>query len=82
MKNKNIVIGSIILGVIFVAIAIYYCVTPAGSLATFVPGFEAGVTTIHFKHGLASLILGIGLFVLAWFKSGKKNSEPKAGDMI
>jgi hypothetical protein len=32
-------------------------------------GFEAGVDKIHFKHGLASLILALALFAFAWFQS-------------
>ncbi|MDB4991908.1 MAG: hypothetical protein JWL75_153 [Parcubacteria group bacterium] len=70
MNTKTFVWGSVVLGLIFIVIAIYYWITPAGMLASFVPGFETGVTTVHFKHGLASLILGLGLFVFAWFKSG------------
>ena len=75
MNNKTIVWSAIIIGIIFVAIALYYWITPAGSLASFVPGFEPGVTTIHFKHGLASLILGLGLFVVAWFKSAPAHPQ-------
>ena len=63
---------AIIIGIIFIILAIYYWITPAGSLAHFIPGFEEGVTTIHMKHGLASFILGLGLFAYAWFKGGKK----------
>ena len=75
MNNKTIVWSAIIIGIILVAIAIYYWITPAGSLASFVPGFEPGVTTVHFKHGLASLILGLGLFVVAWFKSAPAHPQ-------
>jgi len=75
MNNKTLTWGAIIIGIIFVAIAIYYWITPAGSLASFVPGFEPGVTTVHFKHGLASLILGLGLFVVAWFKSAPAHTQ-------
>lgn len=67
---KKIISGaSIILGVAFLVLAVWYWLTPAGSLPSYVPGFEAGSTHIHFKHGLASLILGLGLFIFAWFQS-------------
>ena len=72
MSQKTLTTSSIVLGIIFIILAIYYWITPAGSLATFIPGFESGITTIHFKHGLASFILGLGLFAYAWFKGGKK----------
>jgi hypothetical protein len=63
-----------LLGIVFVGLAALYWLTPAGSLPTYIPGFEAGSAHIHFKHGLAALILGLGLFVLAWFKSAPKKA--------
>ncbi len=74
MNNKPLVIGSIILGIIFIILAGMYWFMAAGSLPTFMPGYEAGVTTIHIKHGLASLILALALFIFAWFKSAKKST--------
>ena len=84
MNKKLIVWGSIVLGIIFIAVSIYYFITPAGSLALFVPGFEAGSTHIHVKHAVASLILAIALFILAWFKSGSKKaaSQENHDDII
>jgi hypothetical protein len=58
---------AIILGLIFVAVAIVYFVVPAGSLPSFFPGFEAGSTHVHMKHGLASLAVGVVLFVVGWY---------------
>lgn len=69
MSNTTIAWLSGIIGIGFILIAIYYWVTPAGSLAPFVPGYEPGVTVIHVKHGLAALIVGVFALVLAWFKS-------------
>ena len=62
----------IILGFVFLALAIYYWVTPAGSLPHFLPGYIAGSSTKHLKHGLAALVLAFCSWVLAWFWSGKK----------
>jgi hypothetical protein len=61
------------LPVIFLAIAVYYWVTPAGSLAPFVPGYESGSSTVHFKHGLAAAILALLAGVYAWFQSAPQN---------
>lgn len=69
--NKLLTAGAIFLGVALIGLGIYYFMTPAGSLAPFIPGFEAGVTKVHFKHGLGSTILGLGLFAFAWFNSAK-----------
>jgi hypothetical protein len=56
-----------LLGVVFLALAAVYCVVPAGSLPSFLPGFEAGSTHVHLKHALGSLIVALVLFAVAWF---------------
>jgi hypothetical protein len=68
--KKLLIWGGVILGILFILIAIYYWITPAGSLPAFVPGYEPGVAATHFKHGLASLIVGVACLVVAWFASG------------
>jgi hypothetical protein len=69
--KKILMILFAILAVVFLAVAIYYFVTPAGSLPHHVPGYIAGSKKIHTKHGLASLVLAIGFGILAWFLSKK-----------
>ncbi len=61
-----------LVGVLLVIVAIVYWVTPAGSLPHFFPGFTPGEAHTHYKHGLASLIVALGLFAYAWFQTGKK----------
>jgi NADH:ubiquinone oxidoreductase subunit 5 (subunit L)/multisubunit Na+/H+ antiporter MnhA subunit len=65
----------ILIALIFFGLAVYYWTTKAGSLPHYFPGYEAGSSHIHLKHGLAALILGIGSLVLAWFSSGRKNGS-------
>jgi hypothetical protein len=72
--KKPLSIVLVLLGILLIAVAVYYWVTPAGSLQTWIPGYESGSDHHHFKHGLAAMILGLGAFVLAWFNSGKKES--------
>jgi len=72
--NKSLTTLAVILGIIFVALAIYYWATPADSLLSFMPGFIAGSSIIHVKHGIASLLLALALFIYAWFASAKKVS--------
>jgi hypothetical protein len=55
------------LGFVFVAIGVYYLVTPAHSLAAFVPGHQAGSTHHPTKHGLAMFALAVVCWVGAWF---------------
>lgn len=73
--NKPLVWGSVILGFLFIIIAIVYFVTPAGSLPSFMPGFQAGAANIHhYKHAIGALILGLALFAFAWFKGAPVKS--------
>jgi hypothetical protein len=50
-----------VLGVILLIIAAVYVLVPADQLPGFFPGHEAGVTRVHFKHGVISGVLGIVL---------------------
>ena len=74
MNTKTITSLSVIIGVLFVILAVVYWTVPAGSLPSFMPGFIEASDKVHFKHGLGSLILGLALFAYAWFKSGKKHN--------
>lgn len=67
--RKVLLILFVVLAIGFLGLAIYYWVTPAGSLPHNFPGYEAGSTHVHLKHGLASLILAIGSGIVAWFSS-------------
>ena len=58
---------AIVLGLAFLALAIVYWVVPAGSLPSFVPGFEAGGTRIHLKHGIAAVVVAVALFGFSWY---------------
>jgi len=62
--------GSIVL----VAVGVYYWVTPAGSLLSIVPGYEAGSLHHHVKHGILAVFLGLLSFLAAWMFSGKEQA--------
>jgi len=55
-------------------VAYVYWTTPASALPSYFPGFDPTLAGVHFKHGLAALIVGIALFVFAWFESGPKKA--------
>ena len=74
-KRPQLIIPAVILGVIFLVIAGIYWIDDAGSLPSFFPGHEAGSTHVHFKHGLAAAIVGIGCFVFAWFQTGGERPD-------
>jgi hypothetical protein len=71
--NKTLIFGTVIAGVLLVVLAILYFSTPAGSLPSYIPGYEAGSSRIHLKHGIGSLVLGLALFAFAWFRGGPKS---------
>ena len=58
---------AIILGLLFIAVAVVYWVLPAGALPAFFPGFEAGSTHVHLKHGSAAAVAAVVLFAFAWY---------------
>ena len=58
---------AIVLGVLLAVVAVVYWVVPAGALPGFFPGFEAGDTRVHVKHGLAAAVLALILFAIAWY---------------
>jgi hypothetical protein len=77
--KKPLAVVALILGILFVALAIYYWITPANVLPTFIPGYDAAMATPHFKHGLASLIVAVLLFIYAWFATGTTGSKKNRG---
>jgi uncharacterized membrane-anchored protein YitT (DUF2179 family) len=72
--KKTLTVLAVIFGLAFVAMAIFYWVTPADMLPAFVPGYDAAMATPHIKHGVASLVVGLALLIYAWFASTKKVS--------
>lgn len=69
-KHPRLIIPAVLLGLIFVIVAIIYFAEPASSLPSFFPGHEAGSSHHHFKHGIAALVVAAACFVFAWFQSG------------
>jgi hypothetical protein len=60
-----------LLAIICVIAAVVYFTTQAGSLPTFLPGYEAGSTHIHLKHGVVAVVAAIILFLIGWFLGRK-----------
>lgn len=75
MNKKVFVPLSVIVGVVFMIVAVTYFMHPANTLPAFLLGYDASSTRIHFKHGLGSVILALALFAYAWFKSGETLSD-------
>jgi hypothetical protein len=59
--------AAIVLGLILAAVAVVYFVVPAEALPSFFPGFEAGSSRIHVKHGVVSAAGAVVLFGIGWW---------------
>jgi hypothetical protein len=59
-----------ILGLVFLALAAVYWLTPADGLPKFLPGFQAGSDHVHVTHALGALAVALLLFAIAfgWFQ--------------
>jgi len=55
-----------VLAVICIIVAVMYFVMPAGSLPTFMPGYEAGLTHVHMKHAIIAAVAAVVLFLIGW----------------
>lgn len=55
-----------VLAVICIIVAVMYFVMPAGSLPTFMPGYEAGSTHVHMKHAIIAAAAAVVLFLIGW----------------
>jgi len=67
-KSMPWIVG--IIGVVFIALALVYWLTPAAGLPHFLPGFEPGSDRVHVTHALGSLLVALVLFAIAivWFQ--------------
>ena len=72
--SRALTIAAVVVGVLLIAVAVVYWVDSAKDLPSFFPGHDAASSTVHVKHGIAALVLGLGFLVFAWFQTG-----PKAG---
>jgi hypothetical protein len=69
MNTASIVAG--LLGIVLIGAAITYFLTPANSLPAFLPGYDPNLATMHYKHGVGALVVGVALLGYVWFASRK-----------
>jgi hypothetical protein len=50
-----------LLGVVLLVVAGVYFLIPADQLPAFFPGYEAGATHVHIKHGIVAGVAGLVL---------------------
>jgi hypothetical protein len=56
-----------LVGILLLIVAGFYFVFPADQLPSFLPGHEAGVARIHFKHGIIAAAAGVVLIAVGWW---------------
>jgi hypothetical protein len=69
--NGPMKIIAYILAIICAIAAVMYYTVQAGSLPTFMPGYDEGSTHIHHLHAYAALVAAVVLFGVGWF-SGRR----------
>ena len=60
-----------LLGVVLLVVAAVYFLMPADQLPGFFPGHEAGVTRMHYKHGIVSGVVGVVLLGAGVWMGGR-----------
>jgi uncharacterized membrane protein len=70
---KPLVLVSIAIGVLLILLGVYYFITPANQLPAFIPGSDPNDIAKHYKHGIASILLGVGALIFAWFRTGNQS---------
>jgi hypothetical protein len=55
-----------LLAIICIIAAVMYFVMPAGSLPTFMPGYEASSAHIHTRHAIIAAVAAVVLFLIGW----------------
>jgi hypothetical protein len=56
-----------LVGILLLIVAGFYFVFPADQLPSFLPGHEAGVARIHFKHAIIAAAAGVVLIAAGWW---------------
>ncbi len=56
-----------LLCVVLLVIAAVYFLLPADQLPSFFPGHEAGVASMHTKHGIGAAVAGVVLLAAGWW---------------
>ncbi len=71
MQSKQIGAAiAVVLGVVFLIVAVLYFTQAASALPGFLPGYKAGDLTHHTKHGVLAIALAVVCFVAARFING------------
>ena len=79
-RHPAVIVAAVVFGIAFVVLGIVYWVEPAGSLPSWIPGYDASSGHHHIKHGIASFLLGVALLIFAWFQTGDRSRGRASSD--
>jgi hypothetical protein len=66
---------AVALGAVFLALTVIYFTVPADALPLpSLLGYQPGLTKIHGKHGIVSLLVAVACFAFAWFRGGSRST--------
>lgn len=74
MNKLLAVLGSIV-GIALTIASFIYFITPAKTLPDFMPGYDVTMERVHYEHGVAALLLAVGVFVFASFQSATQSEH-------
>jgi len=69
---RPIVVVLVLVGILALAAGIYYFVTPASKVPTWLPGHVAGATYHHVRRATAAVVVAVLCGVGAWFLAGRQ----------
>lgn len=75
-SNRAQGIAAVVVGVLLLVVAVVYWTKTADALPGFFPGHEAGSPHHHVKHGIAAVVVALGLFAFAWFRTAPAKPRP------
>ena len=75
MNKKTLAILAYVVSALLVVVAVIYFTQPANHLPAFFPGHDAASDKVHFKHGLAAILLALGGVAFGWFQTGPKSPQ-------
>jgi NADH:ubiquinone oxidoreductase subunit 5 (subunit L)/multisubunit Na+/H+ antiporter MnhA subunit len=83
-NSRAVVLLSVLVGVLLLVVAGVYFADPAHSLPSFFPGHVGASSPEHahhhVKHGIAALVVALGIFAYAWFATGPRTPAPPNRD--
>jgi len=81
-KNRALILPAVLLGIVFLVIAVVYFASTAHGLPSFFPGHVGASSSEahhhHTKHGIAAFLVGLACLAFAWFRSGPRGRRAAA----